>query len=262
MSTYKEINQEFPTKLKLQLGYRQTPTVVAIIAFVFGVLISITKLSDFDFREYYNLKFNTSVAIGKVTNAYYTGIHGTIGDDEGHYYINAFVYEYTINNELHKWLSYSRNATKKVGDKVYIKYNLNSPQYSVIKGYDYRPNGASAIYLLLIPSISFLILLYHMMKGIYFSKIINQGILTKGRLINKTIIVDGDTITYYQLTFEYFSDIRKKESQKISVITSETTRFLDQAKEYIIFNRKKPKQAVIVDNLPLPVSNYIKKHWS
>ena len=57
-------------------------------------------------------------------------------------------------------------------------------------------------------------------------------------------------------------NIRKKESQKISVITSETTRFLDQAKEYIIFNRKKPKQAVIVDNLPLPVSNYIKKHWS
>ena len=167
---HKEITQQLPASLKLFLCYRKIPTLIAILIFFVGGLFSIVQLSDFDFREYFKLNGNTAVVKGIITSSYYTGISGTIGDDEGTYYINAFVYEYVVAGESHKWISYSRSANKKTGDKVSIEYNIKSPQYSVIRGYNYRSNGVKALLLLLLPLASSILLLYHLYKGIKFNR--------------------------------------------------------------------------------------------
>ncbi len=259
---HKEITQQLPTYLKLFLCYRKTPTLIAILVFFIGGLFSIVQLSDFDFREYFKLNGNTALVIGTITNSYYTGISGVIGDDEGTYYINAFVYEYIVKGENHKWTSYSRNSNKKAGDKVSIRYNIESSQYSVIKGYDYRPSGVSALFLLLFPITSIMLLLYHFYKGLRFNSIINKGIITTGKLTKKKVIHKGDSGTYTKLTFSYYSDVQKKCIHGISITTSNTTSYLGRQKKYIIFNKTNPKKALLLNDLASQVANYIKKNWT
>lgn len=256
-----EITQELPNSLKVSLCYRRTPTLIALITLIISTIICVIQLWDFDFTEYFKLKKNTAQTTGIVTNSYYTGISGTIGDDEGTYYINAYVYEYKVNGEDHKWTSYSRSSYLKNGDKTYIIYNKESPQYSVIKGYNYKPNGTGALFLLVFPFVAILILLYHVYRGVTFLNIIRNGIITKGKLTKKKIVHDGDSGTYYKLTFSYFSDIEKKNRHEISVTTTNIKRFQDESKEAIIFNKTKPNKAVLVDNLAESVSKYIKKNW-
>ena len=254
----KEITEELPGKLKLLLCYRRTPTLIALFILIFGGIICAVQLQDFDFIEYSKLKNNTAQTTGIVTNSYYTGISGTIGDDEGTYYINAYVYEYQVNGEFHKWVSYSRNSYLKNGSKTYIIYNKKAPQYSVIKGYNYRPNGTSVLFLLVFPFIAFLMLLYHVFRGIYFFNIIKNGIITKGKLSRKKIIHEGDSGTYYKLTFDYFSDSEKKNRHEVSVTTTNTKRFQDES---IIFHKNKPNMSILVDDLADSVSKHIKKNW-
>jgi hypothetical protein len=255
-----EINQKLPTKLKLLLCYRKTPTLVALVVLFISGVICISNLHDFDFREYNKLRKNTKQATATITNAYYTGISGTIGDDEGTYYINAFEYEYVVKGETHKWTSYSRNSNKKAGDKAFIKYNIHSPQYSVINGYDYRPHGTSVLLLLIFPLISLIILLYHIYKGIIFYDIIKTGIITSGKVTKRKVIHDGDSGTYTKLTFSYNSDTKK--NHETSITTSNTHPYLKRGgKQYIIFKKSSPKNALVLNNLSSKVITYVQKNW-
>lgn len=255
-----EINKKLPTKLKLFLCYRKTPTLIALIILFISGTICISKLYDFDFIEYNKLRKNTKQTTATITNAYYTGISGSIGDDEGTYYINAFEYEYVVNGETHKWTSYSRNSNKKTGDNVIIQYNTESPQYSVINGYDYRPYGISVLLWLTLPLISLIILLYHIYKGVIFNNIIKTGIITSGKIAKKKVILDGDSGTYTKLTFSYTTNTQNK--YKTSIITSNTLPYLKRGgKQYIIFNKTNPKNALVLNNLSTQVITYIKKNW-
>lgn len=255
-----EITQKLPKSLKLLLCYRKRPTRNTLIVLIISIILCAFNLHDFDFREYNNLRTNTKKATATITNAYYTGISGTIGDDEGTYYINAFEYEYIVNGETHKWTSYSRSSNFKIGTKVYIKYNIDSPQYSVIIGYDYRPKGNSDLILLIIPIISIFILLYHIYKGIIFNDIIKTGIITSGKITKTKVVVSGDSTNYTKLTFSYNSDT--KNNQEKSITTSNTKPYLKRGgKQYIIYKKSNPKKALVLNNLSTQVATYIKKNW-
>jgi len=255
-----EINQNLPIKLKFLLCFKKTLTLIAVIVLFISGAICISKLSNFDFIEYHKLRTNTKQATATITKTYYTGISGSIGDDEGTYYINAFVYEYEVNGETHRWTSYSRNSSKKAGDKVFIKHNIHSPQYSVINGYDYRAHGTAVLFLLILPLISLIILLYHIYKGIIFNNIIKIGLITSGKITKSEVILDGDLGTYTKLTFSFNSDIKKK--HKTSITTSNTHPYLKYGgKQYIIFKKTNPKNALVLNNLPSKVVTYIKKNW-
>ena len=64
---------------------------------------------------------------------------------------------------------------------------------------------------------------------------------------------------YYSLRI---SDTQKNNKHEVSVTTSNPEHFQDESKEYIIFNKKHPSKALLVDNLANPVSRHIKKHWT
>jgi hypothetical protein len=258
---HKEITQQLPKSLKLLLCYRKTPTLVAFAILIIGGIFSIVQLSDFDFREFFKLKEEKAVTDGIITNSYYTGIKESIGEDEGYYFVNAYVYEYKVNKEDHKWVSYSRNSIKKVGEKVVVVYSVTSPQYSVIKGFRYRANGTSVLFLLVLPITSLLVLLLHVYKGLKYLKIINNGIITKGKLSKKKEIYDGDIITYYKLIFTYYTNDKNRKRYQTTVKTSHTKPFQDEGKEVIIYNKNNPNQSFLLDDLANPISKYIKNNW-
>ena len=258
---HKEITQQLPTYLKLLLCYRKTPTVIAMAILIIGSVFSSILLSDFDFREYFKLKKAKAVVTGVITNSYYTGISESIEDDGGYYYVNAYEYEYKVNTEDHKWVSYSRDSVKKIGEKVLISYNIDSPQYSVIKGFRYRATGTSILFILVPPIVAFIVLLFHIYKGVNYLIIINNGIITKGKLIKKETIKDSEDNISYKLNFTYYSDEKKKQRHVISIKTSDTSPFEDENREAIIFHKNSPNQSLMLDDLAILVSKYIKKNW-
>ena len=258
----KEITKKLPNSLKILLAYRNTPTLIALLFLIIGLIFYFFYLKDFDFREYFKLKGSLAQTTGIITKAYYTGVSNEIGDNEGIEYINAFEYEYKVANEDHKWLSYSGSAPKKVGDKVSIKYNKNAPAYSVIQNYDARPNGNSAVLLLLFPLIGFILLSLNLIKGIKFFIIINNGIITRGKIVQKKVLYTTDSNKkYYRLIFRYYSDSTNKNAHKTSILTGNIKQFQDESKELVIYHKNKPNMALILDDLAKPISKYIKKNW-
>ena len=107
-----------------------------------------------------------------------------------------------------------------------------------------------------------LVLLYHLFRGIKFNIIIKNGIITTGKITEKKVVHDGDAGTYYKLTFTYYSDEQNKNKHKTAVITSNLAPFQNEKKEFIIFNKKRPNQSLVLDNLAISVSKYIKKNWT
>lgn len=258
----KEITEKLPISLKILLAYRNTPTLIALLFLVLGLIFYFFYLKDFDFREYLNLKGNLAQTTGVITKAYYTGVSNEIGDGEGTEYINAFEYEYKVASEDHKWISYSGSTPKKVGNKVLIEYNKNAPAYSVIQNYDARPNGNSVVLLLLFPLIGCILLLIHLIKGIKFFIIINNGIITKGKISRKKVLYTTESNKkYYRLIFRYYSDATNKIAHKTSILTGNIKPFQDESKELVIYHKSKPNMALILDDLAKPVSQYIKKNW-
>lgn len=258
----KEITEKLPLSLKILLAYRNTPTIIALLFLVLGLIFYFFYLKDFDFREYFKLKANLAQTTGVITKAYYTGVSNEIGDGEGTEYINAFEYEYKVASEDHKWISYSGSTPKKVGNKVLIEYNKNAPAYSVIQNYDARPNGNSVVLLLLFPLIGCILLSIDLMKGIKFFIIINNGIITKGKISQKKVLYTTESNKkYYRLIFRYYSDARNKIAHKTSILTGNIKAFQDESKELVIYHKNKPNMALILDDLAKPVSKYIKKNW-
>ena len=258
----KEITEKLPISLKILLAYRNTPTLIALLFLVLGLIFYFFYLKDFDFREYFKLKGNLAQTTGVITKAYYTGVSNEIGDGEGTEYINAFEYEYKVASEDHKWISYSGSTPKKVGNKVLIEYNKNAPAYSVIQNYDARPNGNSVVLLLLFPLSGCILLLINLIKGIKFFIIINNGIITKGKISRKKVLYTTESNKkYYRLIFRYYSDATNKIAHKTSILTGNIKPFQDESKELVIYHKTKPNMALILDDLAKAVSQYIKKNW-
>jgi len=81
------------------------------------------------------------------------------------------------------------------------------------------------------------------------------------KVTKRKVIHEGDSTTYTQLTFSYFSDIQNKYKHEISITTSNTATYLGRGKKHIIFSKKNPKNALILNDLASQISNYINKNW-
>ena len=83
--------------------------------------------------------------------------------------------------------------------------------------------------------------------------------ITQSKLANKKEIYAGDIAAYYKLTRSYCIVEEHKKRYKTFVETSNTESFQDESKESLICNKNSPNQSLLLYNLAVPVSKYIKK---
>jgi hypothetical protein len=249
----KEIIQKLPTAKLLKLSYRPT-TILGLIFFIAGILFSSVFLNNLDFIELLKLNGNTKTTQGTVTNIFDTKM--TINESE----VYGYEYEYQIANEYFKWQSFSSQTSANIGDSVTIKYCVDSPEYSVIKGYQTFEGGMSSLFVLIFPFIGAIFLFSNIRKGLNYSNIINNGILTYGNYSHKEATqteINGQTV--YKLYFNY--EDRNKKKHTFVIKTHKTDRLTDEEKELIVYKKDSPNKALAVDDLPKSGSKYIKKNW-
>ncbi|MGY6648195.1 DUF3592 domain-containing protein [Wenyingzhuangia sp. IMCC45574] len=143
----------------------------------------------------------------------------------------------------------------KEGSLINILYNPNNPSHNkAING----KNNPSSIYFL--PLVSLLVgcilLLISTSSIVKIHSILKNGRLTKATFIQyRKTDYDG----YLETKFEYF-DHRKKR-HLLTFETNKLKRITDEEEEHLIYNMLKPENALLVDALPLELSQHIKQNF-
>lgn len=250
---HKEIIRKLPISKKIFLFYRTT-TLFGLFFTLFGLFFCSIFLQGLDIKEIIKLNEELGEIQGTITNIFETKM--TVNDSR----IFEYQYEYNIKGESYLWQSFNGANSLEIGNSVTIEYNLNSPEYSVIKGYSSLKGGLWSLFVLIFPFIGILFLSFSVFRGASFLKIINNGVLTYGKFSHKEATltkVNGKTV--YKLYFEF--EARNKTRHTIKVKTHKTDRLTDEKEELMIYKKDTPNKTLLVDDLPKSVSSYIKKNW-
>lgn len=259
---YIEITEKLPTRLKLLLPYRGGVTIFIFSTTFILLILNILQMYRNGYVEYKRLK-ETESTKAIIVDIFETGLHKE-------YYgkvkpIMGYSYDYKIDNEEHRWTSYSHkdDFKLKVGDSIEIEYNATSPTYSVIKDFETTPTGSSIISNIFLNYIMITILLFQIRKGYKTNKILTNGIIRTSEIVNIS-----ETDSYHDPKNKY--NIIKmiyylyEDNTGIKTInkTYKKPHNLDVGNEQlIIFNKKRPELAIVIEDLAKPVKNYIKQYW-
>ncbi|MDB0614794.1 hypothetical protein PL372_04225 [Tenacibaculum dicentrarchi] len=166
-------------------------------------------MKNIDFRECFYLNINTNETKATITEVYFTDIE----DDQFQAMVKAYEFEYTIDKEYHRWVSYNSTANLKIGDEVNIIYNIEKPTYSVIKNFDYIPNGNPFFYYLIFPLITLFIFRLYIRNTVKEITILSNGIITEGRYLGKELYFSNNVKgeSGYRIKFAYFSEDKETE---------------------------------------------------
>ncbi|CAL2084847.1 conserved hypothetical protein [Tenacibaculum dicentrarchi] len=253
---HKKITKSLPINLKIRLLYRGFSTIFILILLYFSFLSLKSNMKNIDFRECFYLNINTNETKATITEVYFTDIE----DDQFQAMVKAYEFEYTIDKEYHRWVSYNSTANLKIGDEVKIIYNIEKPTYSVIKNFDYIPNGNPFFYYLIFPLITLFIFRLYIRNTVKEITILSNGIITEGRYLGKELYFSNNVKGKYsyRIKFAYFSEDKEIEYATTCLGTIKKIR---TKKVWIIYHKNNPKKALVVNSLPKSIAKHIKKNW-
>ncbi|MCD8444483.1 hypothetical protein, partial [Tenacibaculum finnmarkense] len=148
----------------------------------------------------------------------------------------------------------------KIGDEVKVIYNIEKPTYSVIKNFDYIPNGNPFFYYLVFPLITLFIFRLYIRNTVKEITILSNGIITEGRYLGKELYFSNNVKGKYsyRIKFAYFSEDKEIEYATTCLGTLKKIR---TKKVWIIYHKNNPKKALVVNSLPKSIAKHIKKNW-
>lgn len=249
----KEIYQQLPTIQKL-LIYLKPITIFGVIFTVFGLVFCFVFLKDFDINEIVKMNGELKETKGVITNIYETNL------SVNERLILEYEYNYEVNNEKYIWKSYKYETQTQIGDSISVQYNIDAPEYSVIKNYNYFKGGFGLLFVLIFPVVGIAIIIFPFLKGKKHLAIIKNGILTYGTFSHQeATMVQVNDQRVYALFFKYEDKYNKEHIAKVK--THLTHRLRDDEKELIIYNKLDTTKALLVDDLSRPLAKFIKKNW-
>jgi len=217
-------------------------TIMSLIMFIiFGMQVS---FSEFKFSE------KSPFVNGQITNVLGTNSY------ENKVRVFKYDFKYSINSKQYSGTSFTTGQKFEVGQVVNIQYVENEPQVSRIEN---TRNGAFSP-LMLIFFLPFIfvggsmvgIRIYLGLKSI---KLLRYGQIAYGVLIDKqptNTKINNQTV--YKLSFEFQAIDGTKYT---TIAKSHLTRLLeDETQEKLVYDANNPKNAVMIDSLPIVVKQY------
>ncbi|GEM_PF-5107408 len=228
--------------------------IAAVVIILIGSLIANNFLKDIDFNEMIYLNDDAAIGKGKITDVFESNISS--------YDESVYGYEYVFYSPEGQYdrVSFSTSYLFEKGAEVDIEYYKERPEINRIKGMTNNPEGYLVLFSLLPLAVGIVWIMVNIIRGNRKLSIIRRGVLTDGNLVDKK-----DTLTeingqkVYRYIFKYTDNSGKEYRVKTS--TNNTEKLEDELKEKIIYNSENPRKALVVDNLPWTVPNYIKQNW-
>ena len=225
-----------------------------IVLFFVGLFLAQVIIKDVDIKQYLYLQNKTTLIEGEVFDRFRTNL--TINEEA------VFGYKYSFASPvgLQKGISYCTGKRNSNDNKVVIEYATAHPNIHRIKGLSNTPGGFVS-FVFLMPLLAGLIwLLVNLYKGRIKLKVITEGTLGYGTLIEKRkTLTRINNRPVYKLIFEFRNE--KRNIYNATARTHKPGRLLDDAEEMLYYDKTNPKKAVLVDDLPWGTPRYIKANW-
>jgi len=162
---------------------------------------------------------------------------------ENHYY---FISDDGVEYE---GVSYATGQRVFSGDTVVIEYPEGKPEYSRIKGMRREIFSSLVVWTVIFPLVGLVFILLGLKRSIRALRLLKNGELTTGTLIEKVRTntkINGQVV--YKMTFRYHDDQGNEYEHKER---TRTPYFLqDQKKEKLLYLKRKPSYAIMLDSLP------------
>lgn len=145
--------------------------------------------------------------------------------------------------------SYQTGRHRNQGDAVAIEYRANDPTISRIQGMRSTPGGLGVSFVYLFPFIGLCFVLFSIHRGLRARSLLANGRLGRGTLKSKeptNATVNNQRV--YKLTFEFEAeDGMTYEAVAKSHVPA---RLEDEAQERLVYDPRRPSDAVMLDELP------------
>ena len=248
-SNKSNIIKKIPLKLKIQIIYKNF-----MFSFIFSLFLStliyfffLIINADFHTISFYQTDPVTQAEIISIEKSKAKTFYGKI---------YKYNYKYSIDNKIYKGKSYLK---EKLDLKtIDVLYKENNFEESCIVGMKTNTNSIITAIFYGLFLLVFIFLLIKILK-IQLSKIkiLKTGIITKAvfREKIKTNFKFKGNKYVYELFFDFVANDGK--TYKAKTKTTDVQKLSDELYEPVIYNQQNPEEAVLIDEFPIVVRNFL-----
>lgn len=245
------MKRQIPLAIKFRILFGGTTMIIGLVFFVIGSLFMLIFGQAVDWKQ---ANFNKAVT-GEGVIDYVSSTNSSVNEET----VMAFYYDYEYNGQKYRGVSYSEELYFQEGQVVPILIVPDSPEDSKIKG---MRTSTFAFYIILFiaifPLIGFLFMFFHLKRAFKQIGILGKGIVTFGTLVNKEATNTSiNEQTVYKLFFEFTAE--NGQIYKAIGKTHQTYKLEDEGQEKLVYDPRKPEDAVMVDELPEAVKRFFEQ---
>ncbi|MEO6303350.1 MAG: DUF3592 domain-containing protein [Bacteroidia bacterium] len=230
--------------LKLRIFFSNPFAGMGLGFFLFGSIFPIVFGVSADFRSAFTFKENDPAVKGTITSMIETN------NKENKRRIYDYAYQYQLNNKVYTGHSFSRSESLVEGDSVLVQYVDKEPELSRIQGMRAAPFSFIVVpFTCIFPIIGFVFLLISIKRGKKNIYLVQNGILTTGKVIRKE---PTNTKINKQTVYKVFFQYRSKDGnmQEAFVRSHKIQNLGDESEEPLVYDSQNPGEAVLLDALP------------
>jgi hypothetical protein len=237
--------------LKLKIFFGNPFAAIGIAFFLFGSIFPTVFGSMVDFKSAFNFKDSDPSINGIVISKEETG------NKENKRKIYDYGYEYRLNGKTYTGHSFAKDEDIESGDSVIVQYVANEADLSRIQNMRAAPFNFWVLPLTCIfPLIGFIFLLVSINKARKNIYLVQNGILTKGKVVRKE---PTNTKINKQTVYKVFFEFKTRDGniQEAYVRSHIVHNLGDEAEEPLVYDANEPSQAVLLDSLPKKIKPLI-----
>ena len=135
------------------------------------------------------------------------------------------------------------------GEAVWVRYDLDKPENSLIKDTRRAPFGYGVVLVLLFPLVGCIMILIQFRRNQVYLKLLKLGVFTLGKQVNKertggSITVNNVTYPIYKYTFEF---VVKGIPYQAICQTHQVELVEDEEREIVLYDPLHPKTSMVYD---------------
>lgn len=168
---------------------------------------------------------------------------------ENNVQIWKYHFQFTLADKQYEADSYETGNTLTAGAHAVVEYPEHRPEIARIRGMRLSLFGWPIVFLLLLPVVGLLLIIFGGRKYRRAGKLLTHGIQSTARLVTSEPTNSSvNKQRVYKMTFNY--QTQDSETHQLVVRTHETRALQDESEEPLLYDPHNPDRALLLDQLP------------
>lgn len=234
--------RNLPFSLRLRVALGGFAMMIGWLVLGFGLLVSLIFVGQSELMTASRFDGPLRVTEGRILRQ-----ESTTMMVQGAYVVRVY-FEYTIGDAPMQGVSYTRGAVPAQGSPVVVEYSADDAHLSRIRGMNSAPFPAAVGFLLIVPGVGLLFLLYGFWRGQRHTYLLVNGLLAQGQLVEQSetsLTVHNKRV--YRLTFVFIDEQKRRHQIRARSHRHQNTP--DHSTEPVLYDPVS-NAAVLLDTIP------------